>query len=228
MGKTIKFPKDRRKGIDAEPPAPPRYPPAYDERSMCELPALNAELWDYLGDMSVPRRGACRFCGQVRDGLPESLMLRGDLDEAATCMCECEQAKAYAAAKRREQEKVIRRKTALELAEETVDALFGEYAPCRGAPLAEGVRRCMIAAAMLIFDEKMREVNITVVPGVKVKITKSAKMCCTSSAATARRGGRRSTDNGISARKAWGDFAGENAAGNLPGVRDGTLPGAAA
>lgn len=176
MGKTIKFPKDRRKGIDAEPPAPPRYPPAYDERSMCELPALNAELWDYLGDMSVPRRGACRFCGQVRDGLPESLMLRGDLDEAATCMCECEQAKAYAAAKHREQEKVIRRKTALELAEETVDALFGEYAPGRGAlPLNAGVRRYLLDAAMLVFDDKMRSANITVIPGVKVKITKSAK-----------------------------------------------------
>lgn len=176
MGKTIKFPKGRKKATDMEPPAPPRYPPACDERSMCELPALNAELWDYLGDVSVPRRGACRFCGQVRDGLPDGIMLRADLDEAATCLCECAEAKAYADAKRREEKRVIRRKTALELAEETVDALFGEYAPGRGAlPLNAGVRRYLLDAAMLVFDGKMRSANITVIPGVKVKITKSSK-----------------------------------------------------
>ncbi|GKH47092.1 hypothetical protein [Anaerotruncus massiliensis (ex Togo et al. 2019)] len=177
MGKTIKFPREgRRKAAAAEPPTPPRYPPAYDERSICELPALNAELWDYLGEISPPRRGACRYCGQVREGLSENLYLRSDLDEAATCMCGCAEARAYVSRKRGEEERVIRRKSALELAEDTVDMLFGEDAPGRGAlPMNADVRRCILDAAMLVYDGRMRSANITVIPGVKVKITKSTK-----------------------------------------------------
>ncbi|WP_432353878.1 hypothetical protein [Anaerotruncus rubiinfantis] len=154
----------------------PNYPIPYNELTVEQIIPQIAGIWEEIDKIPHKRYGVCRFCGQVKDMPDAGYSLQKDLDEIATRQCECLDAKSYAADLRRERERIEKRLTAQEQAEDAIDEMFGEQAPGYGKiTIKEDTRAHILQTAMMVYDRKMRGATIEVTDGIKVKISRSAK-----------------------------------------------------
>lgn len=117
--------------------------------------------------------GACRYCGQVVTILNDAdVSTQDQAHEYATLHCNCPQASRYQA----EQKAKLEREAALNRAKDQIEKLCGGGSVGYGLiPIDEGNRDLMYSAAVLIYDDEIKDITIDINSCVKVKISKSTK-----------------------------------------------------
>jgi len=117
--------------------------------------------------------GACRYCGQVVTILNDpNVKTEAEAQEYAVLHCGCPEAARYQAKRRAEED----RKAALKRAQEQIEDLFGAGSVGYGLiPVIEENRELMYTAAVLVYDDHIKDVTININSCVKVKISKSTK-----------------------------------------------------
>ncbi|MBU9728286.1 hypothetical protein [Diplocloster modestus] len=110
----------------------------------------------------IKQVGMCRFCGQTHMIQTEDKWTDPQLEEEATRICECDEAKAY-------QDSVTKK----ERTKKRIDELCGEGAGSNfiHADIADGLKKF----ADYICDKRVKEISVTVTSGEKVKIKMLAK-----------------------------------------------------
>lgn len=131
-----------------------------------EIPEEDLREMEQDGGQEVPegaktQTGYCRFCGQA--GIIHALeeWSQAEVDEAATCKCECDEAKKYAESKERVQK-----------AKNRINELFGDNAE---RPIDTDVVEVMLKTVDAIEARHMKGITIDVGMGVKAKVAKMAK-----------------------------------------------------
>lgn len=111
--------------------------------------------------------GCCRFCGMA---LPVPLDIRAgsaDVDEWATRHCECQEAQAYAAALRKEddREKIMRQ------AQDQLESIFGESTAVLGLlQVDDDTREMLLQMVGWVYDRKADKITATIAEVLKVTI----------------------------------------------------------
>lgn len=105
--------------------------------------------------------GYCKFCGQSGIIYAPKTRSQEEVNEAATCRCECDEAKKYAESKERVQK-----------AKNRITELFGSNAE---RPIDQDVVTIMLDVVDAIEARHMKGVTIDVGQGVRAKVSKMAK-----------------------------------------------------
>lgn len=131
-----------------------------------EIPEEDLREMEQDGGQEVPegaktQTGYCRFCGQAGIIHAREEWSQAEVDEAATCKCECDEAKKYAESKERVQK-----------AKNRINELFGDNAE---RPIDTDVVEVMLKTADAIEARHMKGIIIDVGMGVKAKVAKMAK-----------------------------------------------------
>lgn len=105
--------------------------------------------------------GYCKFCGQSGIIYAPKTWSQEEVNEAATCRCECDEAKKYAESKERVQK-----------AKNRITELFGSNAE---RPIDQDVVTIMLDVVDAIEARHMKGVTIDVGQGVRAKVSKMAK-----------------------------------------------------
>lgn len=122
--------------------------------------------WEGVADLEV-QYGTCKFCGQIATIRPIfGPWEQSKLDECASEICGCEDAKRYAGRKER-----------LEKAEELIDLKFGHSSQEDDYFIDDCPAVCKLlkAIANATINEKVEKVSVRINPKLKCDISISAK-----------------------------------------------------
>lgn len=121
-----------------------------------------------MPDKKLVGQGACKYCGQVQ--AVSGCKTAEEADKKVTQICECKEAIIA----REEGEKETKRESTLKDAKRDIGEFFAQGAEERGEISVEkDVEKLLYDIAVMVYDEKLRSVTITVTQGVKAKISKT-------------------------------------------------------
>lgn len=131
-----------------------------------EIPEEDLREMEQDGGQEMPegtiaQTGYCRFCGQAGMIHAMAEWSQDEVNEAATCKCECDEAKKYAESKERVQK-----------AKNRIKELFGSTAE---RPIDQDVVAIMLLVVDAIEGKQMKGITIDVGLGVKARAAKMAK-----------------------------------------------------
>lgn len=153
------------------------YPIQYDKTNIEQAAAeIQAAAFKMRRPSPRPCYAACRFCGQFVDFTGVALPWNADIIEEATLRCSCPSAKIYKDELKAIETAKQKRQSAIEGARQIINDLFGDGAVGYGrVPIPEETRQHILDAAILVYDRNIKNVTITVLSCIKIKITKSSK-----------------------------------------------------